>query len=302
MALFEVKKINPAVMLRDRFIVPPFSYLDTRQSYWIERRGRWKKFIGDLSATRDGDFGTLGGSTGNLLSTINNGTSNFDPVLAEIIYKWFCMDNSKILDPFGGEQTKGYVAGALGYKYVGCEIRPEQVELNTNTVSDFNDIRYVCGDSNEISNLISDRDFNFCFTSPPYYDLEIYSDSDGDISAFGTYENFINTLKNIFSQCYDMLQDDSFCVVKVADIRDKKTGIYRGFVADTIKFMQDIGFNFYNDIVLLNSVGTGAIRANNSMKNRKVVKLHQNILVFYKGDVKNIKDKFPSLDFKEVLV
>ena len=44
----------------------------------------------------------------------------------------------------------------------------------------------------------------------------------------------------------------------------------------------------YNEIILKNSIGTAALRASNSMKNKKVTKIHQNVLVFYKGDVKKI--------------
>ena len=78
--------------LSDRFGVPPFSVLDTRQGYRQERKKEWLKITGDLSETRDGEFGTLGGGNGsdNLIGSINGGTSNFDPVLAEIVYKWFC--------------------------------------------------------------------------------------------------------------------------------------------------------------------------------------------------------------------
>ncbi|WP_347152335.1 hypothetical protein [Peptostreptococcus anaerobius] len=35
------------------------------------------------------------------------------------------------------------------------------------------------------------------------------------------------------------------------------------------------------------------------MANRKVVRLHQNVLVFYKGDPKKIKDEFGELETLE---
>ena len=156
------------------------------------------------------------------------------------------------------------------------------------------DNNYVCGDSNDIDKLIPDNDFTLCFTSPPYYDLEVYSKE--DMSALGTYEEFMQQYENIFKKCIDKLVDNSFLVVKVADIRDKKTGAYRGFVADNIKMFQKLGLHFYNDIVLLNAIGTGAFRANNNMKKLKVVKLHQNILVFYKGDMNRIQEFYTKLD------
>lgn len=45
---------------------------------------------------------------------------------------------------------------------------------------------------------------------------------------------------------------------------------------------------FYNDIILINSVGTAALRASNSMKNLKVSRSHQNVMVFYKGETDNM--------------
>lgn len=283
--------------LNDKFGVPPFSVLDTRQGYWRDRKKMWLEKTGDLSETRDGEFGTIGGNN-NMLTQINGGTSNFDPVLAELMYSWFCPKGGKILGPFGGEQTKGVVAGELGYKYQAVEFRQEQVDLNTAKTEQYAGVRYTCGDSNDISKLIKDRNFDMCFTSPPYYDLEVYSAE--DMSALGTYEEFMQQYENIFQQCYDMLADNSFLVIKICEIRDKKTGEYRSFVADNIDMFRKIGFKYYNEIILLNAVGTVRLRVNKSMKNRKIGKIHQNVLVFYKGDLKAIPDRFEEIDFSEV--
>ena len=283
--------------LKARFIVPPFSVIDTRQGYWQERKRGWLEITGNLSETRDGDFGKVSGGENSVFDSINNGTSNFDPVLAEIMMLWFCPQGGKILDPFGGEQTKGVVAGELGFEYHAVEFRPEQVALNMEKCKAYPGVHYTAGDSNNIAKLIKGRKFNFCFTSPPYYDLEVYSKE--DMSALGTYDEFMAQYKNIFTQCYDMLDDNSFLVVKICEIRDKNTGIYRNFVGDNITCMKEIGFNYYNEIILVNSVGTAAFRANNAMKNRKVCKVHQNVLVFYKGNPANIKDNFAKIDYQD---
>jgi len=282
--------------LSQRFIVPPFSVLDTKNGEWQTRKREWLEITGNLSETRNTEFGKVSGSDDgdSLFSSINEGTSNFDPVLVEIIYTWFGRENTKILDPFGGEQTKGVVAGELGLEYHAVEIRPEQVDLNKDKTAGYMAVNYYDGDSNNIDEIITDTGFNLCFTSPPYYDLEVYSKE--DMSALGTYEEFMEQYKNIFSKVYNMLEPNSFLVLKVGEIRDKKTGQYRCFVADNVKIMEEIGFRFYNDIVLLNSIGTAPIRANNSMKNRKIVKVHQNILVFYKGELNSIKDYYPVIE------
>jgi hypothetical protein len=50
-------------------------------------------------------------------------------------------------------------------------------------------------------------------------------------------------------------------------------------------------------MILANSIGSGAMRAGRQFANaRKVVKIHQNVLVFYKGNPKNIRTNYPELD------
>jgi DNA modification methylase len=291
----EVKETQARAKLNIDFVAPPFSILDTRQGYWQERKTSWISITGNLSQTKEGVL-----AKDSLMSDINEGSSNFDPVLAEIVFKWFSIPNGKILDPFGGEQTKGVVAGELGFEYHAVEIRKEQCDINSEICNKYNNkVKYYNGDSNNIDKLIKGKDFDLCFTSPPYYDLEIYSDSNSDMSNLQTYEEFMCQYKNIFTKCYDMLSSDRFLVVKIGEVRDKKTGQYRNFVGDNITIFNDIGFKYYNEIIIINCFGTAPQRAGNCMKTRKVVKVHQNLLVFYKGDLKNIKNIYPIIKSAE---
>ena len=123
--------------------------------------------------------------------------------------------------------------------------------------------------------------------------MEVYSAS--DLSALPTYEEFMAQMGNICGHCAGMLGQDRFFVVKVGEIRDKQTGVYRNFVGDTVKVLTNLGLKYYNEIILLNSVGTASMRASQAFLNRKVVKLHRNLLVFYKGDLKNIQSNFKKL-------
>jgi hypothetical protein len=93
----------------------------------------------------------------------------------------------------------------------------------------------------------------------------------------------------------------------VGDIRDK-AGAYRNFVSDTIdcftKCIDDDGnqVKYYNEIILINVAGSLPIRVGRQFEaGRKVGKMHQNVLVFYKGDPKKIKDNFPEIKMVEYL-
>ena len=284
------KRTTNGVLL-DRFGVPPLSILDTRQGYWQERKRQWLAKTGNLSLTKECVL------SDSLMREIGDGSSNFDPVLAELMFKWFAPKGGKILDPFGGEQTKGVVAGELGFDYTAVEFRADQVQVNNEATKGYKSVRYYCGDSNNISTIVPGRGFDFVFTSPPYYDLEVYSKE--DMSALGTYDEFMRQYENIFRQCVDMLADNRFLVVKICEIRNKKTGVFRNFVGDNIALFNRLGLQYYNEIILLNQVGTAALRVNKQMVSRKLVKTHQNILVFFKGDVRLIKKLFPIEDIAD---
>lgn len=46
-------------------------------------------------------------------------------------------------------------------------------------------------------------------------------------------------------------------------------------------------------------LGTAMIRANQTFKSRKLVKVHQNVLIFYKGDIKEIKNNFDEIEIDD---
>lgn len=285
--------------LYTKYVVPPFSILDTRSGNWQERRRAWLELAGNLTATKENVL-----SQGeNLISTINGGSSNFDPVLAELMFKWFNISNGKILDPFGGEQTKGVVAGYLKMPYWGCELRQDQVDYNIQITMDLPAVNYSCGDSRHIASIIGERNFDMVLTSPPYYDLEVYSDQKDDISTFGTFDDFMKSMQEIYAACISMLNDNRFFVVKIGEIRDRKTGVYRNFVGETIQVLKKLGLEYYNELILLNSPGTAPMRATSFFTSRKMVKVHQNVLVFFKGDVRQIPKLFTRMsDFNPLPV
>jgi len=228
-------------------------------------------------------------------TTYASGTSVFDPVLCELAYRWFCPDGGGILDPFAGGSIRGVVAEMLGYKYCGIELRAEQVEENRRQAEALSvEPEWIVEDSSKIEGLVKSQ-FDLIFSCPPYYDLEVYSQLEGELSAFKTYGEFLEVYRNIVTQTVSFLNDNRFACFVVGDIRDQE-GIYRNFVSDTIQAFTDAGMKYYNEMILVQPVGSLAIRINNQFQGyRKVGKAHQNVLVFYKGNVKDIKQEFPEL-------
>lgn len=285
--------------LSDRFIAPPFSVLDTRQGYWQDRKRAWLA-LGIQSETGRAEGLISNGDRNNMLTSINNGTSVFDPVLCEIAYSWFNVPKGVVLDPFAGGSVRGIVASKLGMQYVGHELRKEQVDANRLQGEFCDDPMpvWVPGDSNETLEA-SDVEADLIFSCPPYADLEVYSDDPADISNM-PYEQFLDVYTSIISKAVAKLKDDRFAVWVVGEVRDK-TGMYHNLVNDTVDAFIEAGMGYYNEMILLNAVGTLALRAGKQFSaGRKIGKCHQNVLVFYKGNPKRIKDNYPAIDFTEI--
>lgn len=318
-----------ALSLADRFMIPPFSVLNAREGWWQNRKRAWIS-LGIRSEQGRGENGfnaAPGGSpmvsgygpNGERMTGLKNmgrtfvkgrnssdemdpvsaaileagsGTSIFDPVLCELAYGWFCPPGGLVLDPFAGGSVRGIVAARMGRRYVGHELRPEQVAANRaqadEIFADETEVDppvWIEGDSRNIDKTCADVDADFVFSCPPYADLEVYSDDPADLSNM-PYDQFVAAYREIIAKTVARLRDDRFACFVVGEVRDKD-GIYRNFVADTIQAFIDAGARYYNEAILVTAVGSLPIRAGKQFSaSRKLGKTHQNVLVFVKGDPK----------------
>lgn len=295
-SLEKIKNNSSGSKLKDRFVISPFSVFHADSGDWRARREKWLEMgiKSEIGRKESLIFGK------NLQNQTLNGTSVFNPVLCEVSYRWFSptnVDEVKILDCFAGGSVRGVVAERLGYNYTGIDLRKEQIESNYKNAQeigcDLDKINWIVGNSKDIDELVNDK-YDLVFTCPPYFDLEVYSDDENDISNMN-YEEFEEVYKEIIIKTVRQLKENRFAVVVISDVRDKK-GFYRDLTGLTKEAMKESGALFYNDIILKNRNASDGIRANRMMKNRKVVRVHQNVLVFYKGDPKKIKEHFEPLE------
>lgn len=269
-------------LLRNKFIEPPFSVLDTKSGNWQKRKKQWSRLGIKSEVGRDAKVINMD----TVAKEKNNAdyVSIFDPALCEVLYHWFCPQGGKILDPFSGGSVRGIVANYLGYKYTGIDIRQEQIDSNRdqaiNILEINNQPNWYVGDSNIVLDEMKYNDYDFVFSCPPYADLEVYSDLVGDISNMN-YNEFLNAYESIILKSCNLLKKGGYACFVVGEVRDKN-GNYIGFVPDTINAFKKCGMSFYNEAILLNAIASASMRANGNMKSQKLVKVHQNILVFKK--------------------
>lgn len=277
----EVDQLFNPGSLREQYIVPPFSVLDAGHSDWLAQKRLWV----ERGVREENDY-----IDGYLLKGIP--PSAFDPVLCECVYRWFAPKGGHILDPFAGEPTMGIVAAFGGYRYTGVELRADQVQMNNRQASKAlskapkaSMPKWTCGDSARLDqHLPVGEQYDLVLTSPPYFNLEVYSKSRKDGSTFASYEKFMGWYEDCFRQTAARLRQNRFLVVKLGEIRDD-AGFYRNFVGDSISCFERLGLHYYNSAILVASRATSHMRVRRQFPNfRKLVGTHQHILCFWKGD------------------
>ena len=259
-------------------MVHPLSILDSRKGYWKDRNSYWiSQGVQSISGRED--------TSSNLSFLFKDYvTSVFDPVLTETMYDWFTIKGDNIYDPFCGGSVRGIVAGKMGRDYTGIDVREEQLDENIKQ-STLLQLPLTYKTPYETDN----NNYDFIFTCPPYWNVEKYSNQEDDLSNMKE-EEFYQEYERILLNSVKKLKDNRFMAIVVGDVRRRgdlkqPKGSYILLPQRTIDILAKVGVFLYNDIIYINN-GTNPNQHNQFKKYRKVSKIHQNVLVFNKGDWK----------------
>lgn len=310
--------------LADRFGFPPFTVLDARSGPWRRRKKEWlalgiKSEIGRedaSSAIAGGDpsggdpryYDTknavekrLGRQLSNVeflrdhyedprggpdTSLAAKSISVFDPVLCELVYRWFSGPGQRVLDPFAGGSVRGVVASHLGREYVGVDLSRDQVEANREQhylirQGDPTPV-WTEGDATDPP-LPADPEFDLIFTCPPYWNLEVYSKDDRDLSRCASWDDFGRAYRSAVIEALNRLREDRFAAFVVGDLRGRD-GQLRSLAQLTMLAAEGYA-SLYNHAILATQIGSLRIRAaKDFVRSRKLGRTHQHLLVFCKGD------------------
>lgn len=144
--------------------------------------------------------------------------------------------------------------------------------------------RWVVGDSRDTMQQHPDGSFDMALGCPPYYDLEEYSENEADLSNMDTAD-FEAAMADTLAIVDQKLRDDRFACFIVGSARDRH-GDLRDMKTLMINAAPD-GWKLANDAVLVTQVGSGRFRASRGFNGgRSLIRRHQDILVFVKGDRK----------------
>ena len=191
-------------------MIKPFSILDTRTKEWQDRKRWWIQTYNIKS-----ELGREDTQSNSKFWDDEDTVSVFDATLSEKMYEWFVPKGGKILDPFAGGSVRGIVATEMGFKYDGIDISQTQIDANR---KQSDKPRWMGGDSYLLLNVLESNVYDFVFTCPPYYDLEVYSDNANDLSNMPDTQ-FDERYISILQKSAEKLKNNRFFAVVVSEVR-----------------------------------------------------------------------------------
>jgi hypothetical protein len=175
--------------------------------------------------------------------------SNFRPTVAKYIYNTYG-NNGVVWDMSGG-----FGGRLLGFIASNCKhyIATEPSTLTYEGLLQMkNDYCYV-GKKVEILKMGSEdflpqkESLDLCFTSPPYFDTEKYSDeSSQSFIKFDTKETWLNGfLRQTIKNCFYGLKENGYMIINIANVKS-----FQNLEEETIKLAKDVGFELKETLYL----------------------------------------------------
>ena len=241
---------------------------------------RMRAFVGDTGELRAG-----AGRKDRFLPWTQRSqlASVFDPVLAGTIITAYSEEGDQIIDPFGGGGTRALVAAGLKRRYTGLELRSLEADLVRQRIAELDlDATILTADASRY--VWPPSDATLCFTCPPYFDFEKYSDDPDDLSNMPSYDDFLLRLGKVISNTRVALhRAGAYSVWVVGEIRDKITGELLDIPGDVVRLHQAAGFWLYDRIIYVNNNPLAKLRTEQFDESRKTVRVHEHVLVFRWG-------------------
>lgn len=189
--------------------------------------------------------------------------------------------DARIFDPLAGGGTRAIIAAAMGHDYYGVELRQNEVDRIMKMGKDLKlDFCIIEGDG-QTEDFDHEDWFDFSYTCPPYYNLEIYSHLKDDLSNASSYKVFLRMLGNCLVNTYNVLKPGALSVWVVGNLRNKNGNLLH-LNGHTALLGQRAGFKLHDEIIFEGASDVAKLRSGAFAANRKSVRIHEYILIFKK--------------------
>ena len=179
------------------------------------------------------------------------GVSNFRPTAAAYIYQKYAT-YGVVWDMSGG--WGGRLLGAIKAgvdTYIATEPSIKTYDGLCELANEYANgrIRYhIANCGSEVFSPIKNS-LDLCFTSPPYFDLELYADEPSQsFIKYKTKSEWVNEfLRQTFINCYFGLKPEKHMIINIADAKGKNN---LNLEVETIKVAEEVGFKHVDTLKL----------------------------------------------------
>lgn len=192
--------------------------------------------------------------------------AKFPEDLVKRYVSFFTKKGQTVFDPFLGTGSTIVACEEMGRKGIGIEYSKKYASLakkRLDKISAQKDHRVIQGNSSNLRELWKKNKLpdhvDFIITSPPYWNmlgesrgnvlsthkkrerlgLDVkYSSNKGDLGNIADYEEFLDSLKSIFDQSYEVLKSGGYMVVVLQNLRTRD-GRMSTLAWDLVKRLDD---------------------------------------------------------------
>ncbi len=149
---------------------------------------------------------------------------------------------------FGTSRRESHDASDFYERFPAPTILTDQTVADAGAVKD----TVVHGDSRDLS-MIPDASVALVVTSPPYFAGKEYEATLGDGHVPASYVDYLTMLRDVFAECWRVLEPGGRIAVNVANLGRKP---YRSLAGDVTTILQDdLGFLLRGEIVWVKGAG-----------------------------------------------
>ena len=197
---------------------------------------------------------------------LNQVAVNFPPLTARYLYeKYLPSEKSEVFKVYDncagwGGRLLGSLCSNLPIHYIGTDTNlnnkgcyerlGEFYNEHTDGKNTF-EIHYVGAETIHKDENFKEHfgDVDMVFTSPPYFNREIYSDDEEQsCNKYKIYDDWRDYfLKPLIQNSYDILKNERYCLININDIRRGEKD-FIPLEQDTIQLAYDIGFEYIGKI------------------------------------------------------
>lgn len=223
--------------------------------YWIKYQERIKEFAmqkygnTSLYALRESIYFSCKEAT------------TFSPLLSKCIYDYFIENTGNVLDPFSGwgDRAIGAIASPKVKSYQGVDCNKALIPGYTALKNELDDRSKIDFCISTFEDFKTDQKYDLIFTSPPFFDFEIYSSSlSQSITGHDTYKSWFNKwAKAILRKMVNLLSENGTLILHIVPTHRSPK-----FYDDTKRFLENECYmDFYKNIMCSNGKKTFSISA-----------------------------------------